>query len=221
MAVRIVGVSPEHPREDRLRPAVDILQAGGVVAMPTETFYGLGADGTDPEALVRVNRIKGKPDDAPVLLLAADVEQARAMAGTLPDGFDTLTSTFWPGPLTLVVPSSSELPPAVTAGRGTIGIRVPGLALPRRLAAMLGRPITGISANPTGRPAIRTAAAVLDAFGDAVPMVLDGGATSGGAPSTVVDLSGDRPRVLRHGTLPIKALRPFLPGLVEESRATR
>ena len=214
MPVPVVPVTPNAPREERLAPAVDLLREGGIVAIPTETFYGMAADATNVEALVRVNALKGKAADSPVLLLAADIPQVRAFCSDLPDEFETLAATFWPGPLTLVVPASPRLPAEVTGGRGTIAIRVPGLALPRRLAGMLGRPITGVSANRTGKPPCRYAADVLVTFGEGLALILDGGPTSGGAPSTVVDLASDRPRILRLGTVPVQALEPFLPGIV-------
>jgi len=215
MAVRIVTVTPAAPREERLQPAVEALRRGEVVAIPTETFYGLATDSTDAAAFGKVNAIKGKSSDAPVLLLAADVPQVREYAGALPEEFDTLAATFWPGPLTLVVPASERLPAAVSGGRGTVGIRVPGLELPRRLAAALGRPITGVSANRTGEPPCRHAAEVLAVFGEGIAVVLDGGPTAGGAPSTIVDLVSDRPRLLRAGTIPVQALEPFLPGIAQ------
>jgi L-threonylcarbamoyladenylate synthase len=215
MPVPVVPVTPTAPREERLAPAVDLLRRGGLVAIPTETFYGIAADSTDVEALARVNALKGKSSDAPVLLLAADVPQVRSVAADLPESFETLAATFWPGPLTLVVPAAPGLPAEISGGRGTVGIRVPGLMLPRRLAAMLGRPITGVSANRTGQPPCRHAADVLVTFGEELSLILDGGPTSGGAPSTVVDLASERPRILRSGTVPPQALEPFLPGIVQ------
>jgi tRNA threonylcarbamoyl adenosine modification protein (Sua5/YciO/YrdC/YwlC family) len=213
MAVRIVSVTPAAPRSDRLERAVEALARGAVVAAPTETFYALAADSTDAEALRRVNVLKGKPHDAPLMLLAADIAQVQEFAGDLPSAFDVLAATFWPGPLTLVVPGSDRLPAAVTGGLGTVAIRVPGLALPRRIAEMLGRPITGVSANRTGAPPCRHAADVLATFGDGIDLLLDGGPTSGGAPSTIVDLASSSPRIVRSGTIPPQALEPFLPDL--------
>jgi L-threonylcarbamoyladenylate synthase len=214
MPVPVVPVTPSAPREERLAPAVDLLRAGELVAIPTETFYGIAADSMDADVLRRVNALKGKPPDAPILLLAADLAQVRSIAGDLPEAFEILAATFWPGPLTLVVRAAPHLPSDLTAGRATVGIRVPGLALPRRLAAMLGRPITGVSANRTGEVPCRHAADVLVTFGEGLALILDGGPTSGGAPSTVVDLASDRPRILRSGTIPPQALEPFLPGVV-------
>ncbi len=213
MPARVLSVSPSEPREDRIREAVTVLGRGGVVALPTETFYGLAADALDEDAVTRVQELKGKPPGSPALLLIADRSQVDQIAATLPERFDTLTERFWPGPLTLVVPAGDRLPAVVSGGRGTVGCRVPGLALPRRVAAGLGRPITGVSANLHGQPPCRTPAEVARAFADGLDLILDGGPTPGGAPSTVLDITGPRARVLREGAIPTAALRAFLPEL--------
>jgi L-threonylcarbamoyladenylate synthase len=205
-----------HPREERLAEAVKILKAAGVVALPTETFYGLAADCGNARALRLLNELKQKEEDAPILLLMADSSQVTEIAGPLPDRFEELARSFWPGPLTLVIPAAPSLPREVSGGRGTVAVRVPGLALPRRLSRALGRPITGISANLTGQPPCRTAQDVADSFETGIAMILDGGTTQGGAPSTIVDLTGDRPGILREGVLPSFSLRPFLPDLARQ-----
>jgi L-threonylcarbamoyladenylate synthase len=210
MPYRVVPVNPAEPRADRLAAAGRALAGGGIVALPTETFYGLAADAFDADAVARVNRLKGKPAESPALLLLADAEQVRQVSESLPEQFATLVEQFWPGPLTIVVPASSGVPSEVTGGLGTVAVRVPGLALPRRLAAEVGRPLTGVSANLTGRPPCRTALEVARTFPEGVELILDGGATTGGAPSTVLDLTAPRPRVLREGLVPMSALRPFL-----------
>jgi L-threonylcarbamoyladenylate synthase len=215
MSVRIIPITPHDPREERIEPAVSVLREGGVVVIPTETFYGLAADSADAASLERVNRLKGKPANSPILLLMSDVEQTESVAANPPPTYDLLASTFWPGPLTLVIPAAPGLSEVVTGGTGTVGVRVPGLTLPRRLAARLGRPISGVSANDHGEPPLRTAAEVLESFPEGIDLVLDGGTTMGGRPSTVVDLSRERPKVLRHGSLPASALRAFLPDLEE------
>jgi len=213
MAAQIIPVSPDDPRADRIRQAAGILDRGGVVAVPTETFYGLAVDGFSAAALGTANRLKGKDEGSPVLLLLSDRAMAGQVADELPESFHALARAFWPGPLTLVVRASPAVPPEVSGGRGTVGIRVPGLALPRHLAAALGRPISGISSNHHGRPPHRNAVDVYRDFPEGVDMILDGGPTPGGAPSTIVDLSGDCPRVIRQGILPINVFAPFLPGL--------
>ena len=209
--MRVVTVNPSEPREDRLSSAVSAIRDGGVIALPTETFYGLAADAFDPRAVQRVTALKGSPQGMPVLLLIAGPEQVALVAERVPDRFRELTGLFWPGPLTLVVPASPRVDRAVTAGTGTVAVRMPGLALPRRIAQALGRPITGPSANRHQKPPCRTALEVAEVFGDELDMVLDGGPTAGGKASTIVDLTTPEPRVLREGCLPISALEPFLP----------
>jgi len=211
--VRIVTVNPTEPREDRLTEAVEAIEAGEVLALPTETFYGLAADAFNAEALVRLNRLKDKPADSPILLLIADPAQVATVAESVPELFHELTQLFWPGPLTLVVRAAKNVPHEVTGGRVGVAVRVPGLALPRRIARKLGRPITGISANLYGRPPCRTALEVAEIFGEDLDMVLDGGPTAAGKSSTILDLTGTEPRVLREGLLPTTSLQPFLPDL--------
>jgi len=216
--VRVVTVNPEAPPADRLGLALELLRDSAAVALPTETFYGLAVDCFSIEALRHVNRIKDKPADSPILLLLAEPAQAEMVAADLPRAFHFLAERFWPGPLTLVVRAASSLPSEVSGGRESVALRVPGLALPRMLAAGLGRPISGVSANRTGQPPCRTAAEVARVFGredseeadGEIAMLLDGGPTAGGAPSTIVDLTSDEPRFLREGLLPRSAVERYL-----------
>jgi L-threonylcarbamoyladenylate synthase len=192
---------------------VQTLADGQLVAIPTETFYGLAGDATNAEALKRINLVKQKPADAPILVLVATTQQARDVAGKIPDKFEVLAERFWPGPLTMVIPASPELPPQVSGGRGTVAVRVSSSPLSRKLAAALSRPITGVSANLSGQLPCREAVDVARAFPSGVQMLLDGGPTPGGAASTVVDLSGAGPKIVRQGIIPLSALKSFLPDL--------
>lgn len=211
--MQVVAVDPQQPRQDRLDLAAEVLLRGGVVALPTETFYGLAADASNPEALLRVNRLKGKPDDSAHLLLVADAAQVLGVAAALPAAFATLTELFWPGPLTLVIRGAADRPVDGSAHSGTVAVRVPGLALPRRLAGTLGRPITGVSANRHKEPPCRTAREVAEQFPQGLDLILDGGPTPGGQASTILDLTGARPTILREGLVPVSALRRFLEDL--------
>jgi L-threonylcarbamoyladenylate synthase len=212
--VRVTTVNPTEPRADRLSEAVRTLGDGGIVALPTETVYGLAADPFNVDALLRLNRTKRKRDDSPFLLLLSGPSQVAVVAGPLPQQFHQLVESFWPGPLTVVVPSAPDLPAEVGGGQGTVAVRVPGMVLPRRIAAQLGRPITGVSANLHGQQPCRTAAEVASTFGNDVEMILDGGPTPGGVPSTIIDLTGARPKLLRAGLVPRASLEPFLPDLI-------
>ena len=205
----------DRPDDRTLQNAVSRLRRGGVIAIPTETFYGLAADAANPEAMERVNLLKGKPRDAPVLLLAADLLQVAKVADVDVPRCRELTKAFWPGPLTLVLPARPGVPRPARDARGTVAVRVADASWPQALAEGLGGPITGPSANPHGAPPPRTAAEVRDAFGEALDAIVDGGRTPGGAPSTLLDLSGPRPRILRRGAVSDESLLRVFPADAE------
>jgi L-threonylcarbamoyladenylate synthase len=181
--------------------AVGVLRAGGLVAMPTDTVYGVGVAFGAEDGLRRLFAAKDRPLDRAIVLLVADIEQAGSV-GLLSPAARALASRFWPGGLTLVLAQvpGSGLPPDLTAGRSTIGVRVPDHETPRALARALG-PLPVTSANLSGQPDARDAGAVLGQLGARIDLILDGGPTRGGVPSTVVDCSGDLPRILRGGAI--------------------
>jgi L-threonylcarbamoyladenylate synthase len=211
--MQVIPVNPSEPKPQRIETAVEALRAGAVVALPTETFYGLAVDSSQPQAVARLNRLKSKHVDSPVLLLAADGFQVERISAVLPASFESLAAAFWPGPLTLVVHAAVGLSPQITGGRDTVAVRVPGLALPRMLAEQLGQPITGVSANLHQQPPPRTALDVAEAFPEGIELLLDGGATPGGGPSTLLDLTTARPRILRRGRVQEASIRNFVPDL--------
>lgn len=204
-----MAVDPHAPAQEALAEAVRVLAGGGIVALPTETFYGLAADAFSPRALERVNRLKGKPADEPLLLLLAGPEQVAQVCAATPPPFAALAARFWPGPLTLVLPGAPTVLDAVTGGRRGVAVRVPGLAVARGVPGALGRPVSGVSANATGRSPCRTAREVAEAFERGIDLLLDGGRAPGRAPSTIVDLCETPPRVLREGLLPVVELAPY------------
>jgi L-threonylcarbamoyladenylate synthase len=212
--MRVVAVNPADPRADRITDAAEILRSGGILALPTETLYGLCADALNPGAVARLNPLKQKPASEPILTLLADRGQADQVATELPDVFELLSQTFWPGPLTLVVRAAKSLPLAITGGTGCVAVRVPGLALPRKLAEELGGPITGVSANRYKQAAARNAAEVARDFPEGLDLILDGGTTPAGTASTIVDLTRGRPILLRRGLVSAGSLEPFL-GVLE------
>lgn len=215
--VVVLRVDPLAPAPRR---AVEALRAGRPVVYPTDTVYGLGCDATDPGAVRRVFEIKGRPPDQPVPVLLADPQQAAELA-ELPEGARRLMRRFWPGPLTLVVRSRGVVAELVTAGTGTVGLRVPDHPVPRALVRACGFPLVGTSANSTGKPAPVTVAQVLSDLDGRVDLVLDGGRLAG-RPSTVVDCTGDRPRVLRPGPVPAEAIeRVWTAGEVEVVSAAK
>ena len=197
----VVRVDPVAPDDDLLRAAADVLRRGRLVAFPTETFYGLGAAALDAAAVRRVFAVKGRPTAMPLLVVLDVAGSVRHVVADVPDRARALMDRHWPGPLTLVFRAAAGVPTELTAGTGTLGVRVPRHEVPRALVRHLGAPVTAPSANPTGSAPPTTADAVLAYFPDALDLVLDGGPTAGGAPSTVVDVTVDPPRVLRQGAI--------------------
>ena len=190
------------PDDDAGRAAaIDALRAGGIVAVPTDTVYGIAVALDTPRGIEALFAAKRRPPDKGIMLLLADAGQAPAI-GQWPPAAAALADAFWPGGLTLVVGQRPDVPlPAVlTGGASTIGLRVPDHPAPRALAAAVG-PLPTTSANISGIPEARDAAEILAQLGEAVAVVLDGGVAHGGPASTVVDCSGDRPTILRSGTI--------------------
>ncbi len=197
------GVGPRIvPDGDGARAeAVEHLRAGRIVAVPTDTVYGIAADMALPDAIVRLFAAKRRPPEKAVAVLLADLEQAEAIAWLRPQA-RLLGERFWPGGLTLVLPLLRGVRlPAELAGIGTVGVRIPDHDAPRALARALG-PLPTTSANLSGAPNAADAAEVAATLGDAVALVIDGGPIAGGPASTVVDCTSDRPAVLREGAIP-------------------
>ena len=185
----------------QIRTAVDVLMGGGVAAIPTDTIYGLAACAFDESAVMKVYELKGRPDGMALPLLLSDGSDARRCAATVPEEAWALMERFWPGALTLVLRKTDEVPNIVTAGMDTVALRVPDHPVPREIARLLGAPITGTSANLSGRPGLTNAGGVWEEFGDAVDFVLDGGESHGGVASTIVDMTQNEVRVLREGAV--------------------
>jgi L-threonylcarbamoyladenylate synthase len=196
-----VRVDATAPDPGVIRQAAGILRGGGLVAFPTETFYGLGAAGLDGTAVRRVFAAKGRPVSMPLLLLVDSRAMAESVALEVPPPASELMERHWPGALTLVLRAAPHVPVEVTAGTGTVGVRIPAHAVARALVSALGEPVTAPSANPTGAAPPVTAAEVLARLGGAVDLVLDGGPTAGGPPSTVLDVTVEPPRIIRQGAV--------------------
>jgi len=207
----VIEVSPGRPPEELLGPAVKALRGGGVAAFPTDTVYGIGVLADDAQAVERIYAIKGRAEGKPLQVLLADAAQAEAH-GVLPAAARRLAAAFWPGGLTVVVPRPAHLWPAPARGGSTIGLRVPACAVTRALIGLAG-PLAATSANRSGEPSARTAAEVLANLGADLNCLLDGGEAPLGRESTVVDLSGPRPAVLRMGAIAAQALAQVLPEL--------
>lgn len=207
---RILPISAEHPEPERLVEAAAILRGGGLVAFPTETVYGLGANALDRRAVARIYSIKGRPAFNPVIAHVASVEQARMLAATWPRLADQLAEAFWPGPLTLVVPKAAIVPDIVTAGAETIAIRVPAHPVALALIREAGVPLAAPSANRSTAVSPTTAEHVAKGLGGRVDLILDAGPTAVGIESTVLDLTGPRPRILRPGPIGPAALEAVI-----------
>lgn len=199
----------------RVAAAAEVLRAGGLVAYPTETFYGLGALARDAGAVARLARAKGRPDGKPLPLLAADTAQVEEVAEVGPDA-ERLARAFWPGPLTLVLPARAGLPAELVSGTGTgtVGVRVPGSEVARALARAAGGALVSTSANLSGEPPPARAADLSPALRVRIDHVLDGGPTPGGLPSTVVVVpgAGEAPRLVRDGAVPFGSVLAALRG---------
>jgi len=192
--------------------AIRVLRAGGVVALPTDTVYGIAVALGTPGGIERLFAVKRRPPEKSIALLLADAAQAAELA-EFPPAADALAAALWPGPLTLVLRRrpDADLPAVLTGGEPTIGVRLPDHPAPRALAAAVG-PLPTTSANLSGRPDSVLAATVVEELGDGVDLVLDGGRTAGSRPSTVVDVTTDPPTILRVGPIDEARIRSVLAG---------
>jgi L-threonylcarbamoyladenylate synthase len=194
---------------DAIRRAADVLRSGGLVAFPTETVYGLGANALDAAAVAKIFAAKGRPPNNPLIVHVARIEQARELAAEWPVSAAALAERFWPGPLTLVLAKRSLVPDIVTAGAATVGLRIPAHPVAQALLEAAGIPIAAPSANRSNEISPTTAEHVLKSLSGRIDIVLDGGPTTGGLESTVLDLTTTPPRILRPGLVS--------PGEIEEA----
>lgn len=204
--MRSIRVDASAPDPGMIEQAARLLRQGGLVAFPTETVYGLGGNALDAAAVQRIFEAKGRPAFNPLIAHVSDVAGARELASSWPDAAEALAARFWPGPLTLVVAKRPDIPDVVTAGRGTVALRVPAHPVAAALLRAADLPIAAPSANRFTRISPTTAEHVERGLGGRVDLILDGGPTSVGIESTVVDLSGDEPVLLRPGSIPAAAL---------------
>ncbi|HEX8712471.1 MAG TPA: L-threonylcarbamoyladenylate synthase [Terracidiphilus sp.] len=204
MSAEILRVHPDEPQPDRIAYIVSCLRKGDVVAVPTDTFYGLAVDPVNLRAVEQIYQIKTRLKHKPLSLLIASVFQAYELVRETDIMFDRLAERFWPGPLTIIVRAGSKLPLRSTAHTGNVAIRVPDAAIPRAVVEQLGLPITATSANLQGAPECVHAAGVRDQLGDRIPLIVDGGPTGRALPTTIVDLSlgPGRWEILREGAIP-------------------
>ncbi len=204
MIAEILRIHPEEPEAALVSLVAQSLDAGQVVALPTDTFYGLAVDPVNLAAVDRIYDIKQRARHKPLSLLIADAAHAYGLARNCDSAFDRLAERFWPGPLTIIVQAGSRLPLRVTANTGNVALRVPEAPIARAIAAKLGIPITATSANLSGRAECTSADSVLGQLGDLIPLIVDGGPTARAVATTIVDLSagGANWSILREGAIP-------------------
>ena len=194
---------------EAIRRAAEVVRSGGLVIYPTDTVYGLGCDPFNERAVRRVFEVKGREIGRPLPILASSLEDVMRIA-LLDERALRLARLFWPGPLTLVVPRKAILPDIVVCGRPSVGVRIPGHEVALDLIRACGGLLVGTSANRSGRRAPRDAGEAISEVGELVDLVIDAGPAPLGVPSTVLDLAGPRPKLIREGALPLARLEPYL-----------
>lgn len=200
--------------------AADIIRSGGLVAIPTETVYGLGANGLDEQAVLKIFEAKGRPQDNPLILHISGPEQIEQFCHHIPQAAYDLAEAFWPGPLTMVLPAKDVVPRRTTAGLDTVGIRCPDSPVTREIIRLAGVPIAAPSANISGKPSTTTAEHVLHDHDGKIDAIVDGGPCRVGVESTIVDLTERRPRLLRPGGIGPEQLISVLGDLVVDKAVT-
>jgi tRNA threonylcarbamoyl adenosine modification protein (Sua5/YciO/YrdC/YwlC family) len=204
LIAEMLRIDPDAPEPHLIQQVVNALHGGDVIALPTDTFYGLAVDPVNLRAVDRIYDLKARARHKPLSLLIGEVAQAYELARSLSTTFDRLAERFWPGPLTLVVRAGSKLPLRVTANTGNVALRVPESLLCREVVSSFGLPITATSANLRGQAECSFAGCVREQFGDKLPLIVDGGPTARSVATTIVDLSGgdNSWMILREGAIP-------------------
>lgn len=208
-STKLVKINPEVIEEDKIRTITKVLGEDGVIVYPTETFYGIGANCNSVTAVRRIFRIKGRDPTKPLPVVVSDLSMLKELVGELPPLFYTLSSTFWPGPLTLVFEISSNLH-YKHLGASTVGVRIPDHRWLRSLISQASFPLTATSANVSGEREISSPEEAERIFWGKVDLIVNGGETKGGYPSTVVDLTSKKPEILREGAIPASKVKAFL-----------
>ena len=229
LSTRIILLDPTAPDPQSIAEAAGLIRAGELVAFPTETVYGLGADGLNPAALRRIYMVKGRPPDNPLILHIASRDQLCSVAAAIPDAAAVLMEAFWPGPLTLVLPRAASVPDVATGGLDTVAVRMPAHPVALALIDAAHTPLAGPSANRSGRPSPTTAQHVFDDLQGHIPLILDAGPTVIGVESTVLDVTCTPPVVLRPGGVSREVIEALIgplqqtgePGMQRRSPGTR
>jgi L-threonylcarbamoyladenylate synthase len=210
LSAELLKVSPEIPDPSVIRYAAKFILRGEVVAIPTDTYYGIAADPFNLSAVEQIYRVKGRPETRALPLLVNSVEQASLLASDVPDNFYKLAARFWPGPLTILVEASNHVPLKITANTGNVALRWPNSPVVTALIDAVRGPITGTSGNLSGLPACSTAEELLQQMGERLPLILDAGETLGELASTIVKLEFDAWAVMREGPISEEMIRVAL-----------
>lgn len=213
MNTEYIKIDPEHPDAEQICKAAQIIRDGGLVAFPTETVYGLGGNAYDPDAARRIYAAKGRPSDNPLIAHIADYEMLTDLADEIPEMAQVLIHRFWPGPMTLIFKKTDAIPHSTTGGLDTVAVRMPSHPVARALIRAAGVPIAAPSANRSGRPSCTRAEHVKEDLDGAVEMILDGGEVGIGLESTIIDVTGEKPVLLRPGFISEEMLRTLFDGL--------
>jgi L-threonylcarbamoyladenylate synthase len=206
----ILKVDGTNSEEAILHRAAEIVSGGGVIAYPTETFYGLGVDSTNEKAIRKIYVIKGRNFNNPISVIIDKEDKLLELTEEVPESARKLMKAFWPGALTIVFKASGKVSALLTAGTGKIGIRLSSHAGARSIAQKLGRPLTATSANKSGTQECTTALEVASQIGDKIDVIVDLGKTPGGKGSTIIDVTSDPPQVLREGTISSNTLGKYI-----------
>ena len=206
--------------KDTAAVAANIIKSGGLVAIPTETVYGLGANGLDPEAVAQIFQVKGRPQDNPLILHVAGADQIELFCHSIPRQAYLLAEKFWPGPLTMVLPARDTVPKRTTAGLSTVAVRCPDCAVTREIIRLSGVPLAAPSANLSGKPSTTTAQHVYHDHNGKIPLIVDGGACRVGVESTIVDLTETPARLLRPGGITPEQLTEVLGSITVDKAVT-
>ena len=207
---QILTVSDKESEEKILTRAVEILAEGGIIAYPTETFYGLGADATNQKAIEKIFTVKGRDFKNPVSLIIGQTEDIYPLVQNIPESAKKLMSAFWPGVLTIVFQASNKISPLLTAGSGKIGLRVSSHPIAIGIVQKLKRPLTATSANLSGAPECTRASEVAQQIGDKIDAIVEWGKTEGDKASTIIDVTCDPPVILREGAISRKTIEKYV-----------
>jgi len=213
METRIVKINEYNPEPELIMEGAKYIKEGKLVAFPTETVYGLGANGLDEDAVKNIFIAKGRPQDNPLILHVSKIDEVKPLVKSIPKDAEILMEEFWPGPLTIIFERSNLVPDVITAGIDTVAIRMPSHPVAQKLIEASGVPIAAPSANTSGKPSPTLANHVIEDLYGKIDMIIDGGATGVGLESTVVDLTEEVPMILRPGGITLEAIKQFIPNV--------